>query len=394
MADKWDKYIVEDTDTSEASSGDKWEQYVVENKTEPLYSQRAIPQFVKAAYNYAPFGKRVINAMPNAEEIKSRIAMTGPPENVQANLGAFVGKNAFGLGSAIPMGLISGSAMYAASMAPGEGKSIPEEALKGAAIGAVTGAVGKGISKLAKGIGVGSFSKVIDSKKGAAFANKIRSEFVNVKVKAVKAFEKTLDDLVAKSPETKVPLKGVVDDISVNIHTMPQEIKSVLNKTPYLKDMLKSENPLSPDTLNVKQVQEITNYLNTKVPKNIRANNLDLLDVISDIKAAQLEAFPTEMAAARSSYAKMIEPFNNVKNQFKFNKVLSAIENNFGGAEGKEAVKGLLPKSVVDEMGGYKNAYETLKHLRALAPWLGIATGAGAAGYVGGKLIQGATNPR
>ena len=235
-----------------------------------------------------------------------------------------------------------------------------------------------------------NIGRVLDTKKGSEFSGQIRKEFVQTKARAVEQFGKQLDDLVKADPEKTISLQNLVDDISTNMDDMAVETKNILRKVPHLRDMLKGSKQA--DSLNVKEAQEIINYLNTKIPKEVRSNNIDILEIISDVKAAQSEAFPSQMAQARSSYAKIIEPYNQIKGQFRFNKILKAIENNFGGAEGKEAVKSLLPESIIKEMGGYKTAFETLKHLRQLAPWIGAGL-AGSAGYVAGRTAQHAVNP-
>lgn len=231
--------------------------------------------------------------------------------------------------------------------------------------------------------------RVTNVKEGAQFAEDVRGEFVKTKVNAVESFGKDLDSLVTKFPNNKISFNDIVSNISGSVNEISKEAMGIFNKTPYLRDALAGKRT----NFTVKEVQDAINYLNTKVPKNIRANNLDVLDVISDLKASQLNAFPEEMAAARSSYAKVIEPYNNLKTQFRFNKLLKAIENNFGGAEGRKAVEGLLPKNVVNEIGGYQKAYETLVHLRKIAPYVGIAVAGSAGGYVGGRIVQGMTNP-
>lgn len=232
-------------------------------------------------------------------------------------------------------------------------------------------------------------NRVTNIEKGASFAEDVRRSFVQTKKDAVAKFGKDLDTMVEKSPDNVISLKSVADDITGNINEISSEAKNIFRKTPYLKDALEG----TKSNFTVKEIQDAVNYLNTKVPKNIRSNNLDVLDVISDLKATQLEAFPEEMASARAAYAKIIEPYNNVKTQFRFNKVLKSIENNFGGAEGRKAVEGLLPKSIIKEIGGYQKAYETLKHFRTIAPWLGVMAAGSAGGYVAGRVVQGVTNP-
>lgn len=209
-----------------------------------------------------------------------------------------------------------------------------------------------GFSKF--GAGIANLPKVANYNKGNAFANEIRQEFIKAHTNKVNEFGGMLDDLAAKNPTKMVSLQSVVEELDANWNELPSEVKSIVKKTPYLKDMVKAKSPKS-SKITLKQSQEIINYINTKVPKNIRANNLDVVDTVNNIKGSQLEAFP-EMENVREAYKKFIEPYNQVKGQFKFNKLLTAIKNKFGGAEGQAAVDKILPKEVLKKMSGYRGA--------------------------------------
>lgn len=212
--------------------------------------------------------------------------------------------------------------------------------------------IASGVGKLATGMG--NLKKVTNYQEGSRFASNIREAFIQAHTDKVNEFAGTLEELAAKNPTQKVSLKNIADELRGNIDELSNETKSVLRKTPYLKNIIKAKNPSSSE-ISLKQSQEIINYLNTKVPKNIRANNLDLIDTINNIKGSQLEAFP-EMEGARASYKQFIEPYNQVKQYFKFNRLLDAIKNKFGGAEGQAAIEKVLPKEVIKKMGGYRSA--------------------------------------
>lgn len=229
--------------------------------------------------------------------------------------------------------------------------------------------------------GFGNLPKVLSTQKSADFANTIRESFIKVHSDKVAEFGGQIDNLIIQNPTRSVSLQNVVDDIKTNLNDLTPEVKSVIRKTPYLRDMIKTENPLSPN-INLKQTQEIINYMNTKVPKNIRANNLDLIDAVNNIRGAQLDAFP-EMEGVKASYKTFIEPYNQIKNYFKFNKILNAIKNKFGGAEGQVAAEKILPKEVIRKMRGYRRGAKLTelpgdipiigKTLRSLGGMMGIA---------------------
>jgi hypothetical protein len=219
--------------------------------------------------------------------------------------------------------------------------------------------------------------KALKSEVGSKFAEKIRGAFYSVKKNAVDKFGSRLDQLAINNPTKSVSLRGVVDGLKSNWDELNPTAQSAIRKTPILKELI--DKPELANNIKLADAQKIINFLNTKIPKNIRANNLDILDVTSDVRAAQLDAFP-EMASIRADYQKVIEPWNNVKNFFKFNKVLASIEKGFGGAEGKQAIEQILPKDVIKQMGGYKAAKDAIIGLRKVAPYL-IGGAAGVAGY-------------
>lgn len=240
--------------------------------------------------------------------------------------------------------------------------------------------LGKGIQYVGK-LGT-NLPKILSTKKGSAFAEKIREAFISVKQKAVEKFGGQLDKLSKLNPTKTVSLRNEVDDLVNNLSELPNEVKSVFRRTPHLGKML--DDPSLANDVSLSRVQEIINYIQTKIPATIKSKHIDILDTLSDIKAAQLRAFP-EMAKVRAEYAQVAEPFKNVRNYFKFNKILKGIESNFGGAEGKKAVESLLPKSVIKQMGGYKTTINTLKVLRRALPWIPAALGLG---YMGSKAFN------
>jgi hypothetical protein len=237
--------------------------------------------------------------------------------------------------------------------------NILDTVIKGGAFGlGVYGAskLIKPITNLSQKAGkiISSFPKAIQYKQGADFAVKIRSEFSKAHSTKVKEFGAEIDRLTQQNPNRQVSLSGVVDELRTDWNNLSNETKNIFKKTPYLKDMVKEKNPITPD-INLSKSQEIINHINTKIPSNIKSNNLDVIDAVNDIRGAQLDAFP-EMEQVRSSYREFIQPYKNVKSYFKFNRLLDSIKNKFGGPEGLDAVSKVLPKNVINEMGGYRTA--------------------------------------
>lgn len=224
----------------------------------------------------------------------------------------------------------------------------------------------KGIGTVGKAIGntIPQIPTIFSSSKAANLEKVINKAFIGVKQAATDKFGKDLEALSIANPNKTVSLRGVVDNINQNIGDMAPEAQAVFRKTPILKDLI--DNPKLANDVPLKDTQEILNYINTKVPKNIKYNHLDVLDTLHDVKASQLDAFP-EMAGVKADYQKIIEPYNQVKQYFRFNKTLNSIKNGFGGPSGIEAVKKLgLPEDVINQIGGYKNASKLIK----ASPWL------------------------
>ncbi len=214
-------------------------------------------------------------------------------------------------------------------------------------------------------------------KNPAGLAERSQKAFYKVKSDLVSKFGDDLDKAALNNPDKSVSLRNNIDYIKLNMEDMPSEVQSVFRKTPILNSML--DNPELANNVNLRDTQQILNYLNNKVPPQIKFKHLDLLDTINDIRASQLDAFP-EMANIRAIYAQSIEPYKNLRNFFKFNRTLKAIENDFGGPQGIKALKSIMPKEMIKEIGGYKNAIKLLRGFGIIGK---VAIGGGVAGAAG-----------
>ena len=85
---------------------------------------------------------------------------------------------------------------------------------------------------------------------------------------------------------------------------------NLFKKNPILKDFIDNPNVNSYD-VSLEDAQKIINYIGTKVPANIKANHLDILDALNDTRAAQLDAFP-EMQGVRAKYGDFKNAFNSI----------------------------------------------------------------------------------
>lgn len=243
-------------------------------------------------------------------------------------------------------------------------------------------ALGKGLSS-----GVDSIKNFLNfDQRALTLGQQVRQVAGAAKQAAVDRFGGSLDGLAKANPNTSISLQQIVDDIKNN-PDLPYEANSVFKRTPILRDMLKNPGDagyVSPANVTLKDTQDIINYINTKVPKSIKANSLDILDVQNDLRAAQLDAFP-QMAQTRAEYGKFAEDYKLVKSALNPKSTPGAIMSNFGGNIAvKDAAKRVLAPVIKD--------MTALRGQAATASWvkkIGL-TGLGLeAAYQTGKRVLG-----
>lgn len=394
-----------------------WEKYQQEEEQGPWIKYQDEQPSVEPAQAQPPLDKRkqvLYRTSAQAANILNAMLMGVPEFVAQKEFGQkFVNEPDLALGDK-PLGQVIGSLLPVGAIAQGTGKLVKgvgvgakllKGAIEGSAIGAalppetsftdlqargkqaITGAIlGAAAEGVVAGVtsGIKGIKNIVkQGKQEVALARHVRRSFLNVKRDAVEKFGSQLERLALENSDKTVSLSSIADDINSNIESYSPEFKNAVRKIPGVK--FQEGRFLFKDDVSVKEVQDMINHINTKIPTNIKANHLDILDLNYDLKAAQLDAFP-EMAEIRKEYANVMQPYNQVKNQFKFNRTLTAIQNNFGGAEGKKAVQDLFadnPK-LLQRMGGYKKAMTTLKAgkdlLWALVKLSAVGAGVGAGG--------------
>jgi hypothetical protein len=371
MADEWDKYAVE---------SDEWEQYATTPKRQfntIAEAQAAMQQARQgqqiAELNASPVGLagQVLGGAANAitgggmSKLEDMLAqrMNVPrfanKQNPAYNVGAGAGNLMVGAALA-PVG--GGLPGQIAAQAAGGAYSNPDNRLVGAAVSgggtAALGLAGKAIGGM--GDVIRKLPTRVSDNKAVAFAQKIRQAYTNTKTEAVKKFGNTLEDLAKNNPKKKIDLgnNSTIQDI-VTDPDLSVEAKNVFNKTPILRDIISGKKT----DVTVKEAQDIANYLQFKVPANIKSQHLDITDVINEVKAAQASAFPDEMATLRADYSRIAQPFKDLKSQMKLQNILGSIDKNFGGAVQRSQLKELFSDSpeLLKEMGGYRNAGRLIK---------------------------------
>ena len=222
------------------------------------------------------------------------------------------------------------------------------------------------------------------------FSQTVRKTFFDVKRQVGDEFEKGIAMLSKAHPEKKIDLsaevqylKDAIDD-TVNNPGLGSQIKSTIRsirnpeKAKIIQGMI--ENPMNAQDLTLVQAQEIKNMIQqapaiaTKLKQGKFADwkpgDLELLDLIDDIKLAQSEVFP-EMAQVRQPYAEFMTNYKNVKNMFKPGRLIEKMKTGFGDEEIQAMVKAILPQDTMKAIKGFRRTIKGLKVSGALA---GFAT--------------------
>jgi hypothetical protein len=211
------------------------------------------------------------------------------------------------------------------------------------ALKAATPMIGKTVSN------IGKFMDF--DQRALSLGQRVRATASAAKKTAVDQFGGRLETLATKNPDKAVSLQDVVAGIQKDLPEMTPEAQSVFRKVPILKDMLKdplAEGYIDPSNVSLRDTQNIINYINTKVPKQIKYTNLDVVDAQHNIRAAQLEAFP-EMSKARAEYGKFAEDYKLIKSALNPKATPDAIMSNFNNNIAvKDAAKRVLSPLIKD----------------------------------------------
>jgi len=83
-----------------------------------------------------------------------------------------------------------------------------------------------------------------------------------------------------------------------------------------IKKLRRSYDESSKVSVVLKDTQDIINYVQTKIPSNIKSKHIDILDTLNDIRASQLDAFP-EMEQIKADYGQVMGKYNLVRNKLR-----------------------------------------------------------------------------
>lgn len=215
-------------------------------------------------------------------------------------------------------------------------------------------------------------------KNPTGFAKEVRSNLFTKKKQIGDAFEEGVKSLSEANPGKTIDLsaqmqyiKNASDDV-VNNPGLKSEISSIVRrvknpeKAALLDDFIK--NPEKASNLTLQQAQDIKTTIQqapsiaTKLKQgkfaDWKASDLELLDLVDEIKLAQSELFP-EMAQVREPYANYMAAYREVKNYFKPKSLLDRMKTGFGNEEIEQMVKVALPENTYKQIKGFRGLSKT-----------------------------------
>lgn len=217
-----------------------------------------------------------------------------------------------------------------------------------------------------------------------------------------KNFENDLNKLISKKPYDTVNLqepvssmRSAMDDANTN-PGLASQVKSVIRtiKNPdaakTLNDIL--NDPTKAANLTLKQSQDLkvaiqnTPSIKMKLAQGKFANytqgDLELLDLLDNVKLKQAENFP-ELAQIRKPYADYMTNYNQVKGMFKPTQLLQNVQGNFGPNAVTEAMaRKALPDAANKQIDNIRQVLKLKSAAKTTGKWAG-GIAAGAAGVEG-----------
>ena len=179
-------------------------------------------------------------------------------------------------------------------------------------------------------------------------------------------------------------IKGSMAD-ATNNPGLASDINSILRrikdpqKASFIKNLI--DNPENARNLTLRQVQELKTIIQQSPSiagklkqgkfADWKSGDLELLDLVDDIKLAQSELFP-EIAQVREPYANYMSAYKEVKNYFKPKSLLGKMRTGFGNEEIEQMIKVVLPKDTVKEIGAFKGLSKGIKIGKIATGLLGV----------------------
>lgn len=285
-------------------------------------------------------------------------------------------------------GAASGFA-YSPSENFGDIKQRTEQAKVGGALGAAFPAVSSVISKIPVFFR-NLASNIKNVKNPVAFSQRVRQELFKAKGDVGKAVERGISKAAENNPGQRIDLSDSFQNISEamkdssNNPGLSSAIKGIVRKikNPEQSKLLQSliDDPVKAKELTLKQAQDIkvavrnSPVISSKLKQGKFANwttgDLELLDLLDNIRVQQIEAFPS-LSKVFKPYAEYMGNYNQVKGMFKPSQLLDKLRKGFGNEEIESMIKAVLPNETYSSIQGFRNTGRAVKVGAGLA---GIAT--------------------
>lgn len=211
------------------------------------------------------------------------------------------------------------------------------------------------------------------------FSKEVRSNLFAKKKEIGDTFEKGIRELSEANPTKTADLsdqffqiKGAMND-SVNNPGLASDINGIIRrikdpqKASFIKDLIDS--PENARNLNLQQIQDIKTTIQqspsiaTKLKQgkfaDWKAGDIELLDLIDEVKLAQSNLFPEEMADIRQAYGDYMSAYREVKNMFKPKVLLGKMKTGFGNEEIENMINVVISKDVAKQVGGFRALSKT-----------------------------------
>ena len=214
-----------------------------------------------------------------------------------------------------------------------------------------------------------------------------------------KELDQNITALSKENPDKRVDLSGVFEELKMNVNDpnnpgLASEVRSIIRKIkdPELAGRINRyiENPRYAEGLNLRTSEDIKRALSQAPSISSKAGNkfanwtpgdLEVLDLVDNVKLAQAESFGDELSKLRAPYAEYMKNYKFVKNSFKEGRLLGKAKTKFGDAELEAAAKKILSDDAWKEIEKLRGA----EKIKKIAKAVGITTGLGAVGGAAGK---------
>lgn len=272
---------------------------------------------------------QLLNPMQYGEQIKRGLTGEQLGELGDVYVGAGMGENSAalaGLGTELML-----TAPEAIVKAPQAIKNLPKAATA--------------FGEFVKGNSPKALADLFSETSRLEMLNDFRKTAYSKKSEAIKKFGKELADLEIEFPSRKINALDSINDLKTMADADPR-VGNFINQVPKLKKILEDGTDLS--SLPLKDVQDIQNYIQGKLPKGVYAGGphplSPIADFLTDLRGDKLKAFP-ELAKANSEYAPIAKSFKLIKGKLSENALEDFIRSGFQNTEIKKAVKTLFGNS-------------------------------------------------